>query len=259
MKVSEESDSIIRHERELHANREFFESKPLLKEIYGDFYQRIGSWLPGETGDRTIVELGSGMGQAKQFLPDCITTDLFDNDYVDRVESVYDLQFDDGSVDGFFMVDVFHHLRFPSIAFDQMRRCLRPGGRIVLLEPDVSLVGRVVFGMLHPEPLGLGEKIDWRKEFHSDTNDVESYYAAQGNGHRTFVRKENIEKVDPLTAIHVERITSLSYVGSGGFSGPQLYPQALLPLMRGIDRMLSPFPGLFSTRLFVVLEAPIEE
>ena len=54
--------------------------------------------------------------------------------------------------------------------------------------------------------------------------------------------------------ILVKHITSISYVASGGYSKPQLYPKSFLPFMIFIDQLLGKFPGLFATRLLVVLE-----
>jgi hypothetical protein len=49
-------------------------------------------------------------------------------------------------------------------------------------------------------------------------------------------------------------LASLSYVASGGFSGPQLYPESLYPIFTWIDRIAGLVPMLFGTRILVVLE-----
>jgi hypothetical protein len=54
--------------------------------------------------------------------------------------------------------------------------------------------------------------------------------------------------------VAMERLCSLSYVASGGYSWPQLYPDKALPLLLGVDRVLGALPGLFATRLLAVLE-----
>lgn len=246
---------IDRHDREIHLNRESFSRKPLLRYVYRDLYRLAGDHLPGAKGSRTVVEIGSGMGNVREFIPDCITTDLFPNEGIDRVEDAYALGFEDKSVDGFLLLDVFHHLRYPGTALREMERCLRNGGRVVLLEPDMSLLGRLVYGRFHPEPLGLGDSIQWHAPgVEPLSKGGPGYYAAQGNAKRVFVDGEDLEQIAPLRVRQISRIASLSYVASGGFSGPQLYPTSCYGLMRWIDRVAGLFPSLFSTRLLVVLE-----
>jgi hypothetical protein len=46
----------------------------------------------------------------------------------------------------------------------------------------------------------------------------------------------------------------IPYVASGGFRGPQLYPERLLPALRALDRVASRIPAVFATRLLVTLE-----
>jgi hypothetical protein len=46
----------------------------------------------------------------------------------------------------------------------------------------------------------------------------------------------------------------LSYVASGGYSMPQMYPRRALPIMERIDKLLDRIPLVFGTRLLVVLE-----
>jgi hypothetical protein len=50
------------------------------------------------------------------------------------------------------------------------------------------------------------------------------------------------------------RLSAISYVASGGYSKPQLYPTSMLPLLKRLEKVLDLFPVLFATRLLVVLE-----
>ena len=40
----------------------------------------------------------------------------------------------------------------------------------------------------------------------------------------------------------------------GGLRGPQLYPDALLPLIQNLEKLFAVLPSLFAARLMVVLE-----
>jgi hypothetical protein len=128
-----------------------------------------------------------------------------------------------------------------------------PGGRLIIFDPGLSLLGRLVYGPLHPEPIGSHDPISWfaPKGWLPDQSE---YYAAQGNTQRIFVEQEI--KLDPAVwqLNSIKRLAAISYIASGGYSKPQLYPDLFLPVMRLIDRLCSLFPGLFTTRLLVVLE-----
>ncbi len=240
------------HNVEIHANAAAWERKPLLRDIYDDFYARIASHLPSpELGP--VVEIGSGMGNIKRVIRQCITTDLFANPWLDRQENAYALSFADRSLGAVVLFDVFHHLRYPGAVLRELHRVLQVGGRVILFEPDMSVTGRLVYGVFHHEPLGMRDAIAWDApaDFEPESH---GYHAAQGNAYRIFVRGERPGPLEGWKVARVERHPDLSYVASGGFAGPQLYPRLMRPLLDGIDLLARPMPWFFSTRLLVVLE-----
>ena len=240
------------HNVEIHENRASWNAKPLLREVYAQFYRMIRDRLPrGRQG--AVIEIGSGMGNIKEWIPDCVTTDLFPNPWLDRVENVYRLSGADGSASAFVLFDVFHHLRHPGAALAEMRRALEKGGRVILLEPDMGALGRLIFGKFHHEPIALGDKIEWDAPVGWNPGE-HGYYAAQGNASRVFVDGELREKLAGWRVVEVKRMPAFSYIGSGGFRGPQLYPRIALPLVRAIENVFALLPAVFSTRLLVVLE-----
>ena len=250
--ASTPSTPLDQHNVEIHENRAAWNAKPLLREVYAHFHRMIRDRLPGDRAG-AVVEIGSGMGNIKEWIPECVTTDLFPNPWLDRVESVYRLGFADRSASAFVLFDVFHHLRHPGAALGEMRRALEPGGRVILIEPDMGALGRFIFGRFHHEPLDLGEPIEWDAPPAFDPAE-HGYYAAQGNASRVFVGGEFREKLTGWRVIEVKRMPAFFYIGSGGFRGPQLYPRLLLPLVRAVENVFAILPGVFSTRLLVVLE-----
>jgi SAM-dependent methyltransferase len=242
---------IAQHNIEIFENRELWEKKPLLRRVYSDFYReialRVNPSVPG-----LIVELGSGMGNIKEHLPQCITTDIFPNPWLDRVENAYSLSFKQGEVGHLILFDVWHHLRYPGTALNEFARVLAPNGRIIIFEPAMGLIGRIVFGHFHHEPLGLKDEI----EFCAPAGFSESgqdYYAAQGNASRVFGSEAFKDELHPWRIAEVKYLSGFAYVASGGFRGPQLYPMRLLPCLNLVDSILSGFPSLAS-RMLVVLE-----
>jgi hypothetical protein len=126
-----------------------------------------------------------------------------------------------------------------------------------MVEPAMGLLGRFVYGVFHHEPLGLRWSINWLAPDGFDP-EAAGYYAAQGNAFRVFVRNEFKEDTKSWKISKLQEFPDLAYVASGGFSKLQLYPVALLGTIRGIERLLAFWPRLFSSRLLVVLERPVQ-
>jgi SAM-dependent methyltransferase len=248
------TSSLEQHNTEIHQNREFWNRKPLLRKVYSQFYGEIAKRV-NPTVEGLIVELGSGLANIKEHLPQCITTDVFPNPWLDRVENAYSLSFEDESVSHLILFDVWHHLQYPGTALEEFRRVLRPGGRIIIFEPAMGWIGRFVFGLCHHEPLGLQDPIEWKAPGRIP-GEAGAYYAAQGNASRIFGYRRSHDFRDKLQAwrrVDLQYFSGIAYVGTGGFRGPQLYPAALLPLFNRIDAFLSRVPQLAS-RMLVVLE-----
>ena len=236
------------HQAEIQENQRSWRGKPLLQEIYRGFYQRIlaqmRSGLPG-----CVVEIGSGIGNLKSHLPQAICTDLFPNPWLDLVCDGYELPFRDGAISHLILFDVFHHLEAPRAFLREARRALAPGGRLLLFEPYVSVASWPAYGMFHHEP------VRWSSEINQAETPPRprAYYAAQGNATRIFFREEPAALTRGWDVFHAEAFASFSYLLSGGFSKPALYPQAWLPALRGMDEILSVLPRLFAARCLIGL------
>jgi SAM-dependent methyltransferase len=240
------------HQEFINKNIEYWNRKPLLQILYGDFYRLIAKKL-SNLPETKIVELGSGLGNIKEFIPACLRTDLFPNPWIDQVENAYRLSFADGSVSDLIMTDVFHHLKYPGSALQEFHRVLRPGGRAIMLEPALSVLGLLIYGALHTEPIALTRQIEWLAPAGWSPHDID-YYAAQGNATRVFLGTQFRGELSNWQHIETIRLSALAYAASGGYSGPQLYPRSILLLIKGLEKILDLFPVLFATRLLIILE-----
>ena len=246
------SGAITQHNVEIQENRRHWERKPMLRAAYADFYRAIARRLEGRPPG-PVVECGSGIGNLKSVLPDCLATDLFPNPWIDRTENIFALSFADGSVSALILFDVFHHLEYPGAALAELRRVLVPGGRLILFEPALGLLGRVVLGIFHHEPLGLGRPITWLPPAGWNPRDLR-YYAAQGNAWRIFRRGEHAGRLGGWRLREVACFPALPWLLAGGLRGPQLCPPSAAGLARAADRALAIAPRVFASRMLVVLE-----
>jgi SAM-dependent methyltransferase len=243
---------IEQHNVEIQRNREAWARKPHLQENYRRFYRliaaRTDASLPG-----VVIELGSGMGNIKEVIPHCITTDLFPNPWLDRQENAYRLSFADGCVSNLILFDVWHHLRYPGTALCEFHRVLAPGGRLILFEPAASWTGRLVYGLFHHEPVGLKDEISWHAPPEFSPKNVD-YYAAQGSATRLFWWGEARDRLDGWRLREVAPVPCFAYFAAGGFSRSQLGGRFTQGLAHGFDRIAALWPRALAGRLLVVLE-----
>ena len=103
--------------------RTVWSNKSVLGVVYGDYYRRIvACCVPGAT-----VELGGGIGQLKSFMPDAILSDIQKSPMIDVVADAQRLPFQSSAISNIVMLDVLHHIEFPSLFFEEALRVLRPG------------------------------------------------------------------------------------------------------------------------------------
>jgi hypothetical protein len=237
------------HQIEIQRNRKAWESKPLLRDIYGHFYESIKQLIdPSCMG--AIVEIGSGIGNLREHVKGAICSDLFPNPWLDVVCDGYKLPFKQGSVSHLVLFDVFHHLQMPAAFLAEARRVLIRGGRVIIFEPYISLSSLFVYGLLHHEPVAWSAPIN----LSLTPPVVQEYYAGQGNATRIFFRNEIPGFPGGWRVFSKSAFSSFSYVLSGGYSKPAFYPSRLFPMIKRLDATLSRWPVLFGSRCLIGLK-----
>jgi SAM-dependent methyltransferase len=125
-------------------------SKPFLRAVYDEWYSRLAEGLPPIEGP--VLELGSGAGYCSKFIPSLITSEVFHCSTVRIVADGRQLPFGAGSLRAIVFTDVMHHIPDVHRFFGEASRCLRSGGRILMIEPWVTPWSRFVYTRLHHEP-----------------------------------------------------------------------------------------------------------
>ena len=240
--------TIEQHQIEILQNKHAWETKRLLRSIYDSFYHQI-SMLINTNLKGKIVELGSGVGNLKSAIPHAICTDLFPNPWLDAVCNAYAMPFENGSVSHLVLFDVFHHLERPNAFFKEAHRVLTNNGRVIIFDPYISASSMLVYGLFHHEPVAWNAPINYSDNAPSE----DRYYAAQGNATRLFFRLKPATWLKGWKVFHKSPVVSFSYVLSGGYSRPAMYPEMALPFIQKIDAFLSYMPSVFGARCLIGL------
>ena len=236
------------HQVEIQKNLAAWQKKPLLQNIYTEFYskilQQIDANVPG-----AVVEIGSGIGNLRTHFPKAISTDLFPNPWLDIVCDGYEIPFIEGSVSHLVLFDVFHHLKAPRAFLKEAGRVLSGNGKIIIFDPYISLTSYPFYELHH-------ERVNWNEPIFMDDKlpRPRSYYTSQGTSTRLFFRNESEGWLTGWRVAHAEAFAGFRYLLSGGYSKPAVYPAALYPLLKKIDATLTKWPRLFGARCLVVLE-----
>lgn len=216
-------------------------SKPFLANLYRDWYSEIAGLAPG----RPLLEIGSGAGFITSVVPEARTSDVQAIPGLDHVFPAEAIPFADESLGSIVMLNVLHHIPQPVEFLHQAARTLRPGGRIVCLEPANTLWSRWVYRRFHHEPFEPGAGLTiapGRPLSHSN----------QALPWILFVRERPwLEQTFPnLRILSCRCHTPLRYLLSGGFSLRSLVPASAYPIVRACERLLAPLDpwlGMFMT------------
>ena len=243
---------MLDHKKIDYKNRKIYQNKDLIKIIYNNYYKNIKKniYLYDK---KKILELGSGGGNIKKVIKECITSDQFKNKNIDRIENIYKINFKKNSISNIILIDVFHHLQFPSLALKEIHKVLIKNGRIIMIEPAMGFIPRIVYKIFHYEPNGFNLRIKWNN-IPKKIPLSNQYFAAQSIPWRAFFLKElNLKSKYSIKLI--KPFSDFAFLLSGGYSYKALYPKILYSLIRLIDKILTSISiRIFSARMLIVLE-----
>jgi len=220
-------------------------SKPFLKAIYDEWYNLLAARLPAVEG--VVLELGSGAGYFDRFIPGLITSEVFPCPGVQIVADARHLPFPDAALRAIVFTDVLHHMPDVRKFFAEASRCLRIGGKVLMIEPWVSPWSRLIYTRLHHEPFHP-EAADW--SFPS-TGPLSGANGALP--WMVFVRdREKFEREFPLLTIEeIRPFLPFRYLVSGGVGMRSLMPGFTHPAWKNLERMLE--PGMSKLAMFALV------
>jgi SAM-dependent methyltransferase len=229
----------------IYTIRKIIQRKPFLLNTYRSFYRDILGKLQTTPLTGEIIELGSGAGFIKTLAPQITTSDVLPYNGVDRVFSAMDIPLPASSVGAFVMIDVFHHIKDSRVFFQEMGRCLTPGGKIIMIEPANTGLSRLIYQNFHHEP--FNPKGWWGFDEGgplSGSNMAIPWIV--------FCRDRSLfaQEFPNFRICSIRVHTPFRYLLSGGLSLRQLLPSWTYPLILGIEKLLTPFNqhlGLFMT------------
>jgi len=224
--------------------------KPVLRKIYGDLYQRMDqAALDGDT-----LEIGGGIGNLKIGNGRLIRSDIQCSTGVDVATDAQSLPFASAVFSNIVLFDVLHHLQCPLLFFAEAERVLKPGGRVIMVEPGITPVSKLLYKMGHDEPV----EMDWELLAPCEVDSNKDPYTSN-QAIPTILFKRDVDlflqAVQGVQIVYSDWLSLFAYPLSGGFQSWSLIPEKWVSRLLQIEEKLLPFLGsLMAFRLMVVLE-----
>jgi SAM-dependent methyltransferase len=232
------------------AYRAVWDKKPALRAVYADIYRR----MLNVTASGPLLEIGGGAGCFKQFASNAIGTDILFAPWLDAVCDAQRLPFADRSFSNLVMMDVIHHVENPLHSLKEAARVLRPGGRLVMCEPAITLVSGIFYRLFHEEPVDMSADPLYPGTISADRNPYDANQAIPTLLVGRY-QKALAEILPELSLVQVERFSFWAWPLSGGYQPWSLLPAAAAgPLLALEWRLRHVLGRVAAFRLLAVYE-----
>lgn len=244
-----------------YRRRDIWACKKHIRLVYARWVEKMRPFLADAAlADGPLVEVGSGSGLLGELLDGVMLTDVVDLPWIDRVVDCMDMPFDDGSIGGVICFDLLHHLCRPHDFLREAGRVLRVGGRVLLIEPYITIGSYLPYKLLHHEEVNF-QSYHGAVKGPDASGDSDPWVGNLAVGNLVFGR--DLPKWDELhsnlTIVHREVFSLFDFQAAGGFKHYAFVPYWLFRRLVKVDDLLSPLMRLFGFRVFVVLEKMSKE
>lgn len=228
------------------------QEKPFLKQFYHECYLSIAKSLPAKL-DGPVLELGSGAGFLKEYIPNLLTSEILKMPEMDIILDGTCLPFSTNSLKGIVMIDVFHHIPNIGCFLSDAATCIKPGGVIIMIEPWSTPWSRFVYRHLHHEPFEP-EVEEWKLPAGGPLSQANSALPWL-----VFERDQmKFEKKFP--DLHIKEIMlnyPFCYLLSGGVSLRSLIPGHMYKVIRKIEKLTQPWMHSLAMFAKIVIERKV--
>jgi SAM-dependent methyltransferase len=223
---------------------------------YRELYRNQFRDLPNVSA-LSILEVGSGTSPLKQFLPNIITSDVLDLDYLDLVFDCHEIDRLDAikgnSIDVITLTNVLHHLKNPIAFLNRAGSKLKSGGKVIATEPFFSVLSTPIFKHLHHESV----------DFRISEPELEKVHGPLGSANIAlpwlifFRRRDWMQRLNEnfdVATLSARPFSALSYMATGGISRTLPIPHFVYRWLFWVDLAMSRrFPSLCAAFFTVVL------
>jgi SAM-dependent methyltransferase len=221
-------------------SRKIIREKPCLRKIYDEWYGMFADGVP--KGEGIILEIGSGSGFCSEIIPGVVTSDISIIQGIDLVFDACDrFPFADSTLKSILMINTFHHLPSPENFLHEAYRCLKTGGKLLMIEEWMTPWSRFVYTKLHHEPFEPDVK-EWE---YPSTGPLSS-----ANGAMPWIifkrdRKLFEDRFPHLIVEKIQPIMPIRYLLSGGVSMRTLVPEYSFWFWKMVERVCD-FMAMFA-------------
>ncbi|MEW6008098.1 MAG: class I SAM-dependent methyltransferase [Candidatus Omnitrophota bacterium] len=235
-------------------HRRIIKKSPLLTEHYNFIYRyfkKIEDSL--EYLNFPSLEIGSGGGFLKEFLPNVITSDIVESEGIDRVEDVTCLSFPDNSLKAIYANGVLHHIEDPGKCLEEIQRVLVSDGIFVCNEPSSSSFGYFMNKNFHNE---YTNKLLKRWKIEDKTIEGRLTKVNMALPYIIFKRDAYIftQRFKRLKIISFIYHDFLRYTLSGGLTYKPFVPHFLYGVVNFIEFIFRPLMQLFGNNMIVTIK-----
>ena len=208
---------------DISRKRRIWEYEEILRNIYFSWYNKIKKYIKAGR----CLEVGSGIGNFKDFFPDILALDIIPSEYIDICTDARCLPFMSNCFDTIVCIDTLHHIVGYTHFLKDALRTLKKKGRLILFEPYNSLVSSFL-----------------RKKFHYE--DTSKYPLAQ-------MVIENAKNIG-FSLIFSDYLEFFAYPLSGGFFKKNIVPLKMIRVLYSLERTLSVFKSICAFKYMAIFE-----